>query len=79
MQQVKQFAEKDVAVLAVLHDIALAASWADHVLLLKQGRILAPGDVGLLTQASLLQQVYDLPKLLAQRYAEQNGAWLKAG
>lgn len=79
MQQVKQFAEKNVAVLAVLHDIALAASWADHVLLLKQGRILAQGDVGLLTQASLLQQVYDLPKPLAQRYAEQNGAWLKAG
>ncbi len=79
MQQVKQFADDHVAVMAVLHDIALAASWADRVLLLKQGKVWAQGDVNLLTEAALLQQVYDLPAHLAQRYAEQNGAWLRAG
>ncbi|ASP38327.1 heme ABC transporter ATP-binding protein [Bacterioplanes sanyensis] len=79
MQQVKQFADHNVAVMAVLHDIALAASWADRVLLLKHGKIWAQGDVSLLAEPALLQQVYDLPGHLAQRYAEQNNAWLKAG
>mgnify|MGYP002713115570 CR=1 FL=1 len=39
----RQFAQRGVGVLAVLHDLNLAAQYADTVLVLKGGRVLAEG------------------------------------
>lgn len=44
MQKVRDFAsQKDVVVVGVVHDLNLAAQFADHLLLLHNGRILADG------------------------------------
>ncbi|MBE0484307.1 MAG: heme ABC transporter ATP-binding protein [Bacterioplanes sp.] len=69
MAQVSRIANEGVAVLAVMHDMGLAASWADRVLILKQGSVMAYGDVHLLHDHQVLAQAYDLPSDLAQRYA----------
>lgn len=76
MSLANQFAQQGVAVLAVMHDVALAASWADDILILKQGKVLASGDADLLAQADILQQAYDLEGVLAGQYARQNAEWL---
>jgi iron complex transport system ATP-binding protein len=76
MNRVSEFAGAGVGVLAVMHDMALAASWADRVLLLKQGEVVAFGPVELLTMPQILQVVYDLPGLLANDYARNNRHWM---
>lgn len=75
MQIVKEFAHAGVATLAVMHDISLAASWADKVVMLKDGRITAAGDASLLSDADCLQQVYDLSPALANAYSQQCAVW----
>ncbi|MEL7400748.1 MAG: ATP-binding cassette domain-containing protein, partial [Pseudomonadota bacterium] len=75
MSVADRFAQQGVAVLAVMHDVALAASWADDIIMLKHGQVLASGGVELLQQAALLQQAYDLEASLASRYAHQNQQW----
>ena len=78
MERVDEFAQRGVAVLAVLHDIGLAASWADRVVILSNGRVLASGDVELLGHAELLAEAYRMPLSLARRYAQQNLSWMEA-
>lgn len=73
---VKEYAASGVGVLAVMHDTGLAASWADRVVILKNGQLLQEGSSQLLADPELLQQAYDLPKGLAITYAEQNKNWL---
>ncbi|MAD46054.1 MAG: heme ABC transporter ATP-binding protein [Oceanospirillaceae bacterium] len=75
MQMVKEFAQAGVGVVAVMHDISLAASWADQVIMLKNGKISAQGDDSVLKDASCLQQVYDLPPALARAYSQQCAVW----
>ena len=75
MLVVKDFANQGVGVCAVLHDISLAASWADRVVIMKDGAIIDQGSADLLTNASALQAAYDLPASLARAYAEQNKVW----
>lgn len=49
------------AVLAVLHDLDLAAAYADRVVLLHDGRVVAEGRPEEVLTASLLGDVYDHP------------------
>lgn len=69
MAQVSRIAKDGVAVLAVMHDMGLAASWADRVLMLKQGTVMAYGSVQLLHDSHILAHAYDLPPQVAQRHA----------
>ncbi|WP_178862071.1 ATP-binding cassette domain-containing protein [Thiomicrorhabdus cannonii] len=51
----KQLAAKGLGVVMILHDLNQVAQWADEVLLLKQGEVMAQGDTqAMLTQANLL-------------------------
>ncbi len=50
-----------LGVLAVLHDVNLAAHLATHVLLLKAGRVLASGPVADVLTAQRLSELYDVP------------------
>lgn len=54
----RQAAEKDVAVLAVLHDLNLAAAFADRVALLHQGRLAALGAPEEVLRESTLREIY---------------------
>lgn len=69
-------ARSALGMVAVMHDLSLAVTWAQRVVLLKQGRVIASGPVELLADAAVLAQVYDLPPQLSARYAEQNAHWL---
>ncbi|WP_430463003.1 heme ABC transporter ATP-binding protein [Thalassolituus sp. LLYu03] len=75
MAVIRDFARQGTATLAVMHDIALAASWADRVLMLKNGRVCALGPVDLLLDQTCLAETYELPPALAARYARQCQQW----
>lgn len=45
----------------VLHDLNLAAAYADHIILMNQGRIVAQGSVDEVMQAERLSDIYQWP------------------
>lgn len=49
------------AVLAVLHDLNLAAAWCDRVAVMAEGRIRAVGDARSVMEEGLLEDVFDMP------------------
>lgn len=54
-------ATERLGVLAILHDVNLAARWCDRIALLAQGRLIACGaPAEVLTEANLAE-VYDMP------------------
>lgn len=53
--------EKNLAILAASHDLNLSAAFADELLLLHEGRIVASGPPDRVLDAALLSQVYELP------------------
>lgn len=57
----RAFAERQVGVLVVLHDLNLAAQYADRVLLLKEGRTVATGPPKQVLQADIIEAVYEIP------------------
>ncbi len=57
----RAFAERQVGVLMVLHDLNLAAQYADRVLLLKEGRQVATGPPEQVLQAETIEAVYEIP------------------
>lgn len=61
LQESAKYAKKGNIVLAVLHDINLAAMYASKILLLKKGQILALGTPEEVLQEDLLSECYDFP------------------
>ncbi|HEY0248186.1 MAG TPA: heme ABC transporter ATP-binding protein [Gryllotalpicola sp.] len=57
----RTLAEHGAAVLAVLHDLSLAAAWADRIALLSRGRLVAVGAPAEVLDAGLLEDVYGIP------------------
>jgi iron complex transport system ATP-binding protein len=57
----RRFAAGGVGVVAVLHDLNLAAMYADRLLLMKGGRAVAEGTADRVLEAGLLESVFDLP------------------
>lgn len=49
------------AVLAVLHDVPLAAAYADEIAVLSGGRLVAHGPPAQVLTENLLEEVYGLP------------------
>ncbi|MFI0396271.1 iron ABC transporter ATP-binding protein [Paracoccus jiaweipingae] len=49
------------SVVVVLHDINYAAAWADHVVALKDGRLMAAGSPDQILTAPVLERLYDTP------------------
>jgi iron complex transport system ATP-binding protein len=59
---VKQFAQQNnVAVMVVLHDLNLASIYADRVVLMQAGRLVAQGTPETVYQRQTLAQVFGLP------------------
>ncbi len=48
-------------VVAVLHELNLAFRYADHLVVMSQGRVVAAGDPREVVTAELIERVYDLP------------------
>ncbi|MCT2544535.1 MULTISPECIES: ABC transporter ATP-binding protein [Streptomyces] len=51
-------------VVAVLHDINQACRFADHLIAMKDGRVVAEGDPGDVVDAALIKDVFDLPSVI---------------
>lgn len=51
-------------VVAVLHDINQACRFADHLIAMKGGRVVAEGDPGDIVDAALIKDVFDLPSVI---------------
>ncbi|MEU2669386.1 ABC transporter ATP-binding protein [Streptomyces sp. NPDC007164] len=51
-------------VVAVLHDINQACRFADHLIAMKDGRVVAEGDPGGVVDAALIKDVFDLPSVI---------------
>jgi iron complex transport system ATP-binding protein len=61
LDQACQQAEAGRAVAVVLHDLNLAAAWADALIVLKQGRVLARGAPADVFTDALLSEAYGCP------------------
>lgn len=58
MRLLRQCAQQGLAVLVVLHDLNLAAAYADEVWLMQQGRLVAQGGWAQMMQPQLLEPIY---------------------
>jgi iron complex transport system ATP-binding protein len=54
----RELAHGGLTVLAALHDLSLAAGYADHVIVLAAGRVVAAGDPALVLTPSLIRDVW---------------------
>ncbi len=52
---------RGIGVLAVLHDLNLAAMYADRIVMLKEGEILAQGSPEKVLTETLIERVFELP------------------
>ncbi len=58
LQMARALTQKQVGVCVVLHDLNLAARYADHIVMLNHGRVVASGLPIEVLQPSIIQQVY---------------------
>jgi iron complex transport system ATP-binding protein len=70
MKKVRSFAsQNDVVVIGVLHDLNLAAKFADRLLLLYEGQILADGSVAEVLTAQHLRTAFDVATAILENPA----------
>lgn len=62
-------ADAGTTIVLVVHDLSLAAAYADRVALMKEGRLLATGAVDDVLTAELLSETYDHPVSLVRHPA----------
>lgn len=53
--------QRGLTVIAVLHDINMAARYCDHLVALRQGAMIAEGDAEAIMQAEVLGGIYGIP------------------
>jgi iron complex transport system ATP-binding protein len=58
MQAIRSFSDQGVAVVIVMHDVSMAACYADYLLALDAGNVAALGSVEEVVTADLMQQIF---------------------
>ncbi|HLM44441.1 MAG TPA: ABC transporter ATP-binding protein [Myxococcaceae bacterium] len=66
LNRVRARVEAGLGAVAVLHDVNLAAAFATHALLLRDGQVLAQGPVDTVLERERLEALYGLPLEMAQ-------------
>lgn len=61
LARVRVRVDAGLGAVAVLHDVNLAAAFATHVLLLRDGKVLAQGPAGTVLERGALEALYGLP------------------
>jgi len=59
----------------VLHDLNLAARYAEHIILMDKGKIIAAGDAAAVMRPDLLEAVYDWP---IRRCQDEEGIYFRS-
>ena len=59
----------------VLHDLNLAARYAEHIILMDKGKIIAAGDAAAVMRPDLLEAVYGWP---IRRYQDEEGIYFRS-
>ena len=60
MQLARDLVKEKIVLIAVLHDLNLALHYADRMIFMKQGRIVAEGAVPGIVTPSLIREVFDI-------------------
>lgn len=60
-----EFAQRGVGVLTILHDLNLAAQYADHILIMKTGRALAYGTPNAVFTQAIIRDAFDMAVTIA--------------
>jgi cobalt/nickel transport system ATP-binding protein len=58
--------QREITIIIATHDVDLAAEWADQVIIMKDGKIIAEGEPGLLTDKKLVEEASLRYPLVAQ-------------
>lgn len=58
--------ESGKSIVVVIHEVNYAAAWADHIIAMKDGAILATGTPHEVLNESILEQLYDVPVAIAE-------------
>jgi len=66
LDMARSIAARGVAVLIVLHDLNLAVTYADHLVVMDQGRIIAQGEPARTLDDALLRQVFKVDLTLSR-------------
>jgi iron complex transport system ATP-binding protein len=64
MRLIRRMAGEGRGVLAVLHDLNLAAAYADRVVLMHEARVVESGTPAEVLRADILERVFDIPMLV---------------
>ena len=64
MRLIRQTADDGRGVLAIVHDLNLAAAYADRVVLMHEARVVRTGTPAQVLQADILESVFDIPMLV---------------
>ncbi len=64
MRLVRRMADAGRGVVVVLHDLNLAAAWADRVVLMAEARVVASGTPSQVLRSDLLESVFHVPMLV---------------
>lgn len=62
----REFAGQNVGVLTVLHDLNLAAQYADRILVMQNGQIVAEGTPHAVLTPAVIEQTFNLPAIVQE-------------
>ena len=66
MKQIRSFTDKDVVTVGVVHDLNLAARFADQILMLDGGRVVANGPPSEVLTTELIGKVFGVEPMMVQ-------------
>jgi len=72
LETIRQYTEKGNSAILVLHDLNLAAEFADKVLLLKRGEVVAHGRPEYIFREDIISKAYDFPCAICKNPVTQN-------
>lgn len=61
LKVVRRFAGEGVGAMVILHDLNLAAQYADHIVMLKEARVTASGPPAEVLTQTMIEQTFELP------------------
>ncbi len=67
-----------IGVLAILHDLGLAAAFADRAVALKNGRVIAEGDAAAVLRADVIAETYGIDRAALARVEAKRAAFMQS-